>query len=112
MKDHSCNNEDWLKPKWYIVIAVWELLRIPFNIVMYFIGYLSFYISYVTIPLVYIFIGFLLNILYTGTWIIELSYTNKLAINDRRTMFRIWTFIIVIFVSAGFIFLFALFPLL
>ncbi|TDT46798.1 hypothetical protein CLV90_0857 [Maribacter spongiicola] len=58
--------------KWWEIILWWELRRIAYNIIMYFIGLLSFYICFVTIPLVYLVIGLVLNIIYTIGWIVEL----------------------------------------
>ena len=43
---------------------------------MLIVGVASFQIAYVSIPLVYLAIGFLLNIFFTLTWIIELSSAN------------------------------------
>jgi hypothetical protein len=64
---------------WYQIIIWWELRRIPFNIIMYFIGVASFYIGYITIPLLYIILGLLLNIGYTLGWIIELIVIKDLG---------------------------------
>jgi hypothetical protein len=58
---------------WYHVIFWWEIARIPFNIIMLIVGVGSFQIAYVSIPLVYLAIGFLINIFFTLTWIVELS---------------------------------------
>ena len=74
--------------KWYIVILWWELLRIPYNLFMYGIGYLSFYISYVTIPLVYLLIGIFLNVFYTGGWIYELLVVPRQPIEHRQRYAR------------------------
>jgi hypothetical protein len=63
---------------WWEIILWWELRRIPFNIIMYFIGLASFYVAFVTIPLVYLVIAFLLNIGYALCWIIELVIIQKL----------------------------------
>ena len=70
--------------KWYEIILWWELRRIPYNIIMYFVGLLSFYISYMTIPLIYLLIGFLLNICYTGGWIYELMFVTQQSIEKRK----------------------------
>jgi hypothetical protein len=70
--------------KWYEIILWWELRRIPYNIIMYFIGLLSFEIGYVTIPLVYLVIGLGLNALYTFGWMIELLFINRLKEEGRR----------------------------
>jgi hypothetical protein len=68
--------------KWYEIVAWWEARRIPYNIIMYFVGLASFYIGYVTLPLLYIFIGFVLNIGYTFGWLIELAVIkNKISSN-------------------------------
>jgi hypothetical protein len=59
--------------RWYEKILWWELRRIPYNIIMYFVGLASFYVGYVTIPLVYLVIGLGLNLGYTFCWLIELA---------------------------------------
>jgi hypothetical protein len=64
---------------WYEIIIWWEVRRIPFNIIMYFIGLASFYIGYVTIPLLYIIIGLTLNVGYAFCWIVELTLVRKLS---------------------------------
>ena len=70
--------------KWDEIILWWEIRRIPYNIIMYFIGLLSFQISYVTIPLVYLIIGLGLNVLYTLGWIIELLFINRQKDKSRK----------------------------
>jgi hypothetical protein len=40
---------------------------------MYFVGLASFYVGYVTIPLIYLIIGLVLNAGYTLGWIAELA---------------------------------------
>ena len=80
------------KRKWHEIILWWEIRRIPYNIIMYFIGLASFYISYVTIPLVYVVIGLALNFFLTFGWIIELviqkdlGKTNKMKFAGRSFM--------------------------
>jgi hypothetical protein len=69
--------------KWYKIVIWWEIRRIPYNILMYGIGTLSFYISFVTIPLIYLLIGLLLNIIYTFGWIVELMIRKRISINAR-----------------------------
>ncbi len=71
--------------KWYEIILWWELRRIPYNVIMYFVGLLSFYICYVTIPLIYLLIGLGLNVIYTLFWMIELLAI-KGKNNDRIKM--------------------------
>jgi hypothetical protein len=63
--------------KWYEIIMWWEVRRIPFNIIMYFIGLASFYIGYVTIPLLYLIIGLTLNVGYAFCWVVELTIINR-----------------------------------
>ncbi|CAN5704743.1 hypothetical protein BH11BAC3_BH11BAC3_25770 [soil metagenome] len=69
--------------KWYEIILWWELRRILYNTAMYFIGLLSFYISYVTIPLVYLAIGLVLNIFYTFGWMTELLFGYKMTVQQQ-----------------------------
>jgi len=75
--------------KWYEIILWWEIRRIPYNIMMYFIGLASFYIAYVTIPLIYIGIGFLLNVGYTFCWIAEIVLHNQLSDTKKMVYPRI-----------------------
>ena len=79
--------------KWYEIILWWELRRLPYNIIMYFIGVLSFQIGYVTIPLVYLIIGLALNVLYTFGWIIELLFINSLKEKNRSTKYPQYAFL-------------------
>jgi hypothetical protein len=81
------------KRKWHEIILWWEIRRIPYNIIMYFIGLLSFQIGYVTIPLVDIIIGLGLNVLYTLGWIIELLFTNRLKDKDRKIKYPRYAFL-------------------
>jgi|SRR5258706_4827374 len=77
--------------KWYLVVLWWELARIPFNLIIIFAGLLSFYIAYVTIPIVYEVIGFLLNCFFTLGWIIELAARKRRSKPEVRK-FRIYFF--------------------
>ena len=79
--------------RWYEIILWWELRRTPYNVIMYFIGLLSFKIGYVTIPLVYIIIGLGLNVLYTFGWMIELLFINRLKEENRRLKYPQYAFI-------------------
>lgn len=69
--------------KWYKIIIWWEIRRIPYNILMAGVGLLSFYIGFVTIPLVYLAIGCLLNVIYTFGWLIELIIKRGSSVNVR-----------------------------
>ena len=77
--------------KWYEIILWWEIRRIPYNIIMYLIGMLSFYICFVTIPLIYIIIGIALNIIYTLGWIIELIGFRKWN-NEKKAKYSKYLF--------------------
>jgi len=94
--------------KWYQVILWWEIRRIPYNIIMYLTGLLSFYICFVTIPLIYLLIGLLLNIIYTVGWIFELIFVNKFK-EQKRLNYPMYAFISYLILSAFFILGFAVF---
>ncbi len=52
----------------------WEMRRILYNFVMFIVGNLSFFLfGYVTMPLIYMLIAINLNILYTFSWILEIT---------------------------------------
>jgi len=61
------------------ILIWWEKRRILYNAIMFIVGILSFFIGYITIPIIYIFFAINLNILYTFSWIIEivLKYFNS-----------------------------------
>jgi hypothetical protein len=63
--------------KWYEIVLWWEIRRIPYNLILFAIGLLSFYICFVTIPIFYLVIGLILNLLYTLGWVIELLFIRK-----------------------------------
>ena len=69
--------------KWYNIVIWWEIRRIPYNIMMYGVGILSFYIGFVTIPLIYLLIGLLLNVIYTFGWGMELIMRKRYSIKVR-----------------------------
>ena len=94
---------DRLNRKWWETILWWEIRRIPYNLIMYFIGLLSFYICFVTIPLVYLVIGFLLNILYTLGWIVELLYVNRQKNEIKKMKYPKYGFIIYLISSIMFV---------
>ena len=100
----------WVSPanrKWYQIVLWWELRRIPYNIVMYFVGLASFNIAYVSIPLIYLFIGLLLNVFYTFGWIVELSVQNSLS-GKSRAKFPAIYFILYVVASAVLVFAIAI----
>lgn len=57
------------------------------------VGYLSFYIAFVSIPLVYLIIGFGLNLLYTSGWIIEITIIQNFANNSVKLKFPKYFFL-------------------
>jgi len=71
------SNPSGTQRQWYQVILWWEIMRIPYNLLMYIAGMLSFYIMYVTIPLLYIGMGIILNVIYTLGWVVELTIISK-----------------------------------
>ncbi len=89
--------------RWYEIIIWWETRRIPYNVVMYFVGYLSFYICFVTIPLVYLVIGITLNIFYTFGWIIELLFINRGQNENRKLKYSKFTFVFYLISSSLFV---------
>ncbi len=98
--------------KWWEIILWWEIRRIPYNIIMYFIGLLSFYICFVTIPLVYLVIGLFLNILYTLGWVVELIYINRQKNEIKKLNYPKYGFIIYLVLSILFVLGIAVFLLL
>jgi hypothetical protein len=95
--------------KWYEILLWWELRRIPYNVIMYFTGLLSFYIGFVTIPLVYLFFGLVLNGIYTFGWIIELLFIQRQTSEKVRMKYPGNAFIMYLAISALFILGFAFF---
>lgn len=100
MKFHKLDRTD---RKWWKIILWWEIRRIPYNIIMYLVGLLSFCICFVTIPLVYLIIGVLLNIVYTLGWIVELIFINKKTSKNLKQNYPKYTFIIYLLSSAVFV---------
>jgi len=88
---------------WYEIIIWWEVRRIPYNFLMYFVGIASFYISFITIPLVYLLVGLGLNLIYTFGWIIELIFRHKMSENLKMKFSNI-VYIIYLLISTCIIF--------
>lgn len=88
MKLLNRNNTTVLK-----TIGWWELNRVLYNVYMLFIGFLSFFIGYVTIPVLYIFIGIGLNILFTASWVGELLFIRPLQSNKATSIYT-WAFLL------------------
>lgn len=51
--------------KWYQKLFWWEIMRIPYNVIMFLFGIGSLMIGSINIPLIYILIGLGLNLIYT-----------------------------------------------
>lgn len=90
--------------KWYEIILWWEIRRIPYNIIMCAVGLLSFYIAYVTIPLVYIVIGLGLNVIYTFGWMIELLFISSVNNGNSKVRYPRYMFLWYLIFSALFVF--------
>ncbi len=89
--------------RWYHIILWWELMRIPFNICLVPVGMASFYIAYVTIPLVYLIIGLLINLLFSLSWVLELT-SKPMVKQIGRKKFRLYALLVQIALSVLIIF--------
>lgn len=97
--------------KWWEIILWWEIRRIPYNIIMYFVGLLSFYICFVTIPLIYLIIGLALNVIYSFGWIIELIYIKRKEKESWKLKYPKYALITYLIFSIAFVLGFALYLL-
>jgi len=95
---------------WYEIILWWELRRVPYNLIMYIAGLLSFYISYISIPLIYVLMGLTFNIVYTFGWIFELLIIRK-EDGEKRIKYPKYIFVGYLVLSVLFVFGLALFLL-
>lgn len=77
-------------------IRWWELNRIFYNCYMLIIGFLSFFIGYVSIPVIYIFIGLGLNMLFTTSWVGELLFIRPYK-SSKVTRIYTKTFILIFY---------------
>lgn len=89
--------------RWYEVIWWWETRRIIYNVIMYSIGFASFYIGYVTIPLLYLVVGGALNGIYTLGWVTELVVIKKLTNESIRLSYPTYAFMGYLALSALFV---------
>lgn len=89
--------------KWYEVILWWEIRRILYNLLMCLLGFASFFIGYVNIPLVYLVIGFGMNVVYTLGWVIELILKPYMS-EQLKISFPKKAFIVYVIISTCFIF--------
>jgi hypothetical protein len=87
------------------IIIWWEIRRIPYNVIMLIFGYLSLFISYVNIPVVYLVFALMLNLIYNLGWIVEIVLIKNLKnenirLNYPRYAFRIYLALSIMFVFA------------
>jgi len=68
--------------KWYQKLLWWEIMRIPYNCIMFLFGIGSLMISAVNIPIIYILIGLGLNVIYTIFGIGEVLSTKIISSKD------------------------------
>jgi|GEM_PF-2224116 len=78
--------------KWYQKLLWWEVMRIPYNLIMLLLGIGSLAIAAVSIPALYFLIGLGLNFIYTFFGITEifnkeLSTSQELKSHRKRNFF-------------------------
>lgn len=95
---------DLANRNWFKIILWWEIRRVPYNLIMIAAGYLSFYIAFVTIPLVYLVIGLGLNIIYTFGWIIELLFIKNAKKENIKIKYPYYAFLTYLITSVLFVF--------
>jgi hypothetical protein len=95
--------------KWYEIVLWWELRRVIYNGVMYFVGILSFEIAFITIPLIYIAIGLALNVFYTFGWVLELMLSKGFNSSKVTQKFSRYSFFLYLIASIIFVFGIAIF---
>ncbi|MDB5227963.1 MAG: hypothetical protein JWN78_2156 [Bacteroidota bacterium] len=86
------------KRNWINIILWWEVRRIPYNIFMIVVAYLSIYISDATIPLNYKIIALILNIIYTLNWLVEIivnKQSSSLTLNRNYKYFAFCAYLII-----------------
>lgn len=76
--------------KWYKVLLVWELYRIPYNFLMIGFGLVGGVIAYVNIPLLYLLTGAAFNICYTFLSVIDLCIKAKARVDLSKKIFGIY----------------------
>ena len=98
--------------QWWDIILWWEARRLPYNIIMLFVGLLSFCISYMTIPLVYIIIALLLNAVYTIGWVFELLVIRQLKNENIKAKYPRYALVSYLTLSILFVLVISVYPLL
>lgn len=92
---------------WKQIIIWWEIRRILYNLLMFIAGILSMIICSVSIPVIYLFIGFGLNIIYTFGWIIEILIIKNTKNESLQLNYPKYFYLSYIALSILFVFLFA-----
>ena len=77
-------------------IIWWEKQRIAYNLIMAAVGFVSFFIGYISIPLVYILIAINLNILFTASWILEILFIIPFSSENVMKKYT-WSFMIIFY---------------
>ena len=80
-----------IEDKWYFIILRWEMLRIVYNGVMLIAGLMSVFIAAVNIPLIYIMIGLVFNLIFTLVWLVDLYLLKKKCIQTSEAIFKYFT---------------------
>jgi hypothetical protein len=78
------------KNRWYKVVLVWELYRIPYNFLMTGSGLIGGVIVYVNIPLLYVLTGAAFNIGYTFLSVIDLYIKTKNKVDRSKKIFGVY----------------------
>lgn len=76
---------------------------------MYAVGYLSFNIGYVTLPLLYMVFALALNLFYTFGWISELVFARRIRSKRSEPKSRLYAYLGYLLVSVLFVVGFACF---
>jgi hypothetical protein len=76
----------------------WELRRLFYNFIMLVGGLISFQIAAVSIPLLYIIIGIILNVGYSIVWLIDLNFKKRRRRNLSGLLFVLYLFLSIFFV--------------
>lgn len=92
------------------IIIWWEIRRVIYNIIMFIVGILSFFIGYITIPIIYILFAINLNVLYTFSWIVEIALIKGINSNKLTIKYVKWFSILFYFYSIIAVLFYIIFP--
>jgi hypothetical protein len=76
--------------KWYKVLLVWELYRIPYNLLMIAFCLVGITIASINVPLLYLLAGGAFNVCYTFLSIIDLYIKVKSKIDLSKKIFGVY----------------------